>query len=160
MQLTLFELFVRIIPESFLIILAGYALARKRIVWQWYLLAAVLHALITFGIKHINIADQYHMILSAIAAVILLVAINKIKAVHAILSTLLCFVLSVLAEFANMAILTFIFHLDVNQIFEQSDAISRTLYGLPSLAVFALAILTFTLIRFNRKKATDKNDVV
>jgi len=152
MKLEWIDFLIRFIPEGLLIILAGYAVSKKRIDVKRYLLSSIIHALFTFGFRQLPISKVMPMVLSAILAVILLVIINKIIPFKAILSTLICFVLSILFEGINMIFLGLILKIDVNKVFISSGSLMRNVYGLPSLLLFALTIGIYFGISRKRAK--------
>jgi|GEM_PF-6078519 len=149
-KLTWLDFILRLIPEGFLIMMAGYAVAKRKIAWKPYVVSSFLFAVITLLLKVLPISAVLPMLLSATTAVILLILINKIKAMHAILSTLVCFILSLLLEGLNVVVLGKVMGLDTELIFERSGALVKNLYSLPSLALFALLIILY--YRFRTKK--------
>lgn len=149
------DIFLRLIPEGLIIILAGYAVSKKAINAKLYLVSAAILAFITFVFKVLPITPALPMILSAIAAVIILTFINKIKVVHAIISTTACLLLTVLTEGINIFALEKLFHIDTYQIFQHSTPLIRNLYGLPCLFLWAAIVIVYYIIR--RTRETKKN---
>jgi hypothetical protein len=152
LKLSWIELFIRIIPEGLIIILAGYAFSKKTINIKLYLLSSIILALLTFGFRSLPISAGLPMVLSATCAVVLLVIINKIIIGKAILSTMICALLSIIAEGANVLLLGEVFNLDINKILVTSGPVVKTLYGLPSLVLFGLIVVTYYFIVMKRKK--------
>lgn len=153
MKLEWLDLFMRIIPESLIIILASYAFSRKQFNGKLYLLASIIHAVCTFLIKGLPIGKLMPMILSAVVAVIIIIMVNRIPPLNAIVSVLLCFVLSIVFEGVNMMFLQVFLKLDPQKVFEEADVLTRNIYGLPSFTVFAITILIcFFVFRKKRRR--------
>lgn len=146
------DFFLRLIPESLIIILAGYAVSKKKFNFKLYLLSGVIHALFTFGVRLLPISKFMQMVLSAIVAVILLVIINKIIPLKAILSTLICFILSILFEGVSIIFFELVLKIDYGKIFNTSNPIMKNVYGLPSFLLFASTIIIYFFIAKKREK--------
>lgn len=149
------DIFLRFIPEGLIIILAGYAVSKKVVNVKLYLLSSALLGLITFTLKNLPISAVLPILLSATTAVLLLVFINKIKIIHAIISTTVCLVLSVLIEAINLFALEKLLCVDTYVIFKNATPILRILYGLPSLLVFALIVIAYYFISKRRRTKND-----
>ena len=144
------DIFLRLIPEALIIILAGYAVSKKTMNAKLYLLSSVIQAATTFLYKSLPVSAALPMILSAVTAVLLLVFINKIKVVHAIISTTACLLLSLLIEGLNLFVLEFL-HVDTAAVFKDATPFLKNLYGLPSLFLFAAIVIVYFLISRKRK---------
>lgn len=149
------DIFLRLIPEGLIIILAGYALSENKINTKLYLLSSVSLALVTFVFKIMPITPALPMLLTAIATVLILVFINKIKVVHAVISTVVCYIVAIIIEGVNILALEKLLHIDPNEIFHDATPFIRNLYGLPSLFLFAVVIISFYFIV--RRIKTKKN---
>ncbi len=149
------DIFLRLIPEGLLIILAGYAVSKKAIDAKLYLFSSVILALVTYVLKILPISAALPMILSAIAAVLLLVFINRIKVLHSVISTIICMLLSLLLEGLNLFLLE-VFKVDTYEVFKDATPFTRYLYGLPSLLLFAAMVLAYYFI--NKKIRAKKNE--
>lgn len=152
------DIFLRLIPEGLIIILAGYAVAKRALNVKLYLLSTGVLACITFVFKILPISAALPMILSAITAVIILVFINKIKVVYAIISTIVCLLLTVLIEGINIFTLEKLLHIDPNTIFKNATPLLRNLYGLPSLIILAAIIIIYYLIMRKKQKKNVINE--
>lgn len=152
-HLTWIEFILRIIPESFIIILAGYAIAKKTIIFKKYTISGVLLAVLIFSFRLLPIGAESHMLLGAVAGTFVLYTINKFKTIESILTVLICGLLVIFAEGINVLILTFFKGLNANEIFNEADAVTKTLYGLPSLIIFAFVVISSYFIRTRRTRA-------
>ena len=147
---------LRHLPEGFIIILAGYAISKKHINVKLFILSSVLLGLLNFFIKILPISSIFHMVLSIIAAIAILMSINKIKTLYAILSTIICFMITIITEAINMLILSKIFHLDTARIFQESTPFVKNLYGLPSLILLGVIVVAYYFISKKKKNVTNK----
>lgn len=152
-ELSWIDFVFRLIPEGLIIILAGYAVSKKVFNIKLYLLSSIILAVITFVLKNLPISAVLPVLLAAIAAVLLLVFINKIKVVYAIMSTMASLVLSLLIEGLNMVALEKMFQVDTYGVYINATPLLRILYGSPSLLVFAAIVISYYFIsRRNRTK--------
>lgn len=151
MELTIFDFLFRLVPEGLIMVLAGYAISGKKIKIKKYLLSSLLIAGTIFIFRALPISSVLPMILTDIVGVIILVFINKIKPVHAILSTLICNILAVLAEATSLVILTKVFEIQAEDIFG-SGVFMRFLYGLPSIASYSVLIVVAYFIMTSPKR--------
>ena len=155
--LTWIDILIRLIPEGLIIMLAGYAISKKTVTIKPYLLSSILFALITFLVKMLPVSATLPIILSATAAVFLLVFINKIKVIHAVISTIVCLMLSALFEGLNIFALGKIFRIGTNEIFNATP-VFKGLVMLPSLLMLAAVVITFYFIMMKvAKKSVTKN---
>lgn len=148
----LIDFILRLIPEGFIIMLAGYAYANKQINPVRYIASSITQASLTYLFRLLPISNVMPMILSAVTAVVIHITVNKIVPFKAIISTLVCFVLTVVYETINMLVLNHAFGIDINKVFFESDSLTKNIYGLPSLALFALTIIIcFFILRRKRR---------
>ena len=157
-HLSWLDFLLRHLPEGFIIILAGYAIAKKDINAKLYILSGVLLGVLNFAIKFLPISSIFHMVLSIIAAVAILISINRIKTLYAILSTIICFMITIITEAINMLILSKIFNLDTARIFQESTPLVKNLYGLPSLVLLGLIIVIYYFINKKKKNVANKKN--
>ena len=143
---------LRHLPEGFIIILAGYAIAKKDINAKLYILSSVLLGVLNFAIKFLPISSVIHMVLSIVVAISILTMINRLKPLYAILSTIICFILTVMTEGINVFLLGQLFSLDMEKVFLEASPLVKNLYGLPSLLLFGLIVLIYFLISRKRRK--------
>lgn len=149
------DIVLRLIPEALIIILAGYAVSKTKLDYKRYLLSSLILALVTYVFKILPISALLPTILSAIAAIVILVFINKIKAIYVIISTIACLLLSIFIEAINLYTLKLLTNTDTSILFKTATPILRILYALPSLLVFAAIVLIYYIIIL--KKNREKN---
>lgn len=141
MNLTLVEVFLRIIPEQFLFILASYMLSGKKIDIKRILLSSFIVAVAIYLTRLLPTQFGIHTILGLVMIVFVNIKVNKFKVIKAIQITVFLVILLLLSEIVNVLLITFVFKVDVKSIF--NDPTLKALYGLPSLAIFGA--LSFVL---------------
>ncbi len=151
-HLSWMDFVLRYIPEALLIILAGHAVQRKKIKLPNYLISSLILSLLNLIFKALPINAVIPMAMSGVAAILILKYINKIKTFYGIISILICYILLIILEAVNIAILGGVLKLDTNKIFLESTPLIKNLYGLPSLILFALLIIGFYVIRTRKRK--------
>lgn len=149
------DIFLRLLPEALIIILAGHGLSGKKINTKLYLVSSVVLALGTYVFKILPITPALPMLLTAIITVLILTIINKIKVVHAVITTVVCYVVAIIIEGINIFALEKLLHINPEGIFHSANPLIRNLYGLPSLLVFSIIMLSFYFI--TRSIKTKKN---
>lgn len=137
-RLTILELFIRLLPDAFFFVLAGYAYSRIRIEKKKYVASACILALIGFITRLLPILLGVHSILNLIGLMLLLIFINKIDTIKAITSAVIIFILTFISEGFMVFILTNVFHKDMELI--KNDPNLRIIYGIPSFAVTAIIV--------------------
>jgi hypothetical protein len=132
---------VRIIPEAFIIILAGYAFSKRKLEVIPYIRSSIILATSTFIIGLLPATKVMQMVLSAIVAVVVIVLVNNLKPVKAIFSTLVCLALTISYELLNILLLQMVFGLDTYKIFNESGPLVKNISGLPSYILFASTVI-------------------
>lgn len=141
LRLTVFEFIIRSIPEAFVFILASYALSSSKINVKRYIISSSLLAACVYSIRMLPINYGVHTILSIITQILILININKIEIIPAVKSSIITFICLFLIELLNMSILSFVFKGNLEVI--MSNAMLKTIYGLPSLICFATIALSY-----------------
>ena len=138
LRLTWTELFLRSIPELFIIIWGIHVLSRKRLNIRNYVFSSISIALSVFFIRRLPIYFGVHMIANIILiiSVMIIIEIPVIKAVRNTL--IMIFVLS-LSEFINFFILNL---LKINTNFEGINPIMKCILCSPSLIITLIFIVT------------------
>ncbi len=154
LQISLFEFFIRGIPEEFLILLAVHTFSKTGINLKKYLLTGVLFWILTSFIRLLPIQYGINTILSLMILIVLVSYINKIDIVKAIRAGLITTILLFLFEGINLFILQFILKIDLDNV--MSSPISKTLYGLPSIILFGTFVIAYH-IRLSKRKELKYN---
>ncbi|MFL0194368.1 hypothetical protein ACJDU8_02075 [Clostridium sp. WILCCON 0269] len=140
------EIFLRLIPEMFLVIWGISIISRKSLNIKKYILLSIIMGIVTFFTRSLPIYFGVHTIIITILTISIMV-IAGIPIIASIYSTLImCLILS-LSEFLNMLILSFL-NITVN--INTTAPIKKCLLGIPSLIILLLIVL---LIRYVLRKS-------
>jgi hypothetical protein len=150
LKLPFIELIIRLIPEGLAFILSGYALTRNVINMKRFLLSGVLLAIAGYFIRLLPIDYGIHSVLTLISFIILVININKFNVIKSIQAGIGSMIIMFISEGVNVAIIQFILKKDIDAIF--ADPILKTLYGLPSLLIFASIVGTYYFVLLKRNK--------
>lgn len=148
-KLSLFEFVVRTIPEEFLFVLAVHAFSKTSINLKKYLWSGVLFSFAVYLIRLLPIQLGIHTILNLIIIIVLTSFINKIDVIKSIRAGIIIFILGFIFEGINVSFVQFVLKKDLNSI--MNNSILRTLYGMPSLILFGIFIISYYL-RLSRRK--------
>lgn len=153
-EITIMELILRTIPESFLLILGGCLISRKSIDNKSYFISSILFAISTYLVRMLPIQFGVHTILIIMIFILINTSLNKIPIRKAISSSLISIIILSICESINLFILNYL-KVDMQAIITRP--LLKTLYFMPSLALFALIILIFYMIIYRNKKEGSKN---
>lgn len=141
--------FLQYIPNGLIYVLAGYAISKKTVDVNKYLISSGILAVFGFGAKILsqtmllNTSNTVPQILILFACIILLVSINNIKIVNGILSSLSIMILQLIFEGVYvMLILRAVLKINIETIFQKSLLIS-SLIGLPYLILLGFIVYIF-----------------
>lgn len=152
LHITFFELIVRAIPESFLFVFSVYVFANTKIDIKKYIISSITLAIGTFLIRKLPISYGIHTILNIILLVCICNFFNKINTLQCIKGGILTAILLFFSEGFNLFLIQC--RVGTNATFIFSNPVLKTIYGLPSLAVFLISVL---LINFFVKRKKSKN---
>ena len=93
LQLTWFEFFVRLIPESFFIVLAVHAFSRQKIKKTRYILSSFLFAILTFCIRMLPIRYGIHTFILLVIFITITHYINEIGVMVSIRANIITVIL-------------------------------------------------------------------
>ena len=150
LKITFLEFFFRGIPESFLFIFATYTFSKIAINKKPYVLSSVLLAIIIYTSRCLPINYGIHTVFAFVALVILNVLINKIEVFKAIQLGVFTIVLQFICEGINILIILYVFGLKMDDAL--SNNVSKLLYTIPSIIIFATIVFTYYYILLKRKK--------
>ncbi|PRR84312.1 hypothetical protein [Clostridium vincentii] len=135
LKLTWIEFFLRLIPETFILIGGIHIISRKSFDMPKYIFSSIVMAILSFFIRWLPIYFGVHMMINVILTICAMVIIN-IGIMRAIYSTLLITFLLALSEFLNMIVLNL---LNIN--IESLSPFIKCLFGVPSLIMMSLFII-------------------
>jgi uncharacterized membrane protein YagU involved in acid resistance len=158
LQVTLFELLLRGLPEGFLFVLAAYALSRQRVNIPLYVLSSLSLAVVTYSIRLLDISFGVHTVMNIIVLVVLVVVVNKLEWIGAIKGAMIATLCLFVFEMINVFILQIVYGDALMDIV--NDPYKKTLAGIPGIVLFALVIciLYFFLSVRTKKNGTVEND--
>lgn len=137
------------LPESILIILSIYSLAKKPIDKKRYLMLAVLCSIYPYFIRLLPISFGVHTILIIFVQVLLSVYIIQIDIIKAIAYSLITIVILSFCEAVSIFTFSSIFNIDVQA--KLGNPFGKALYALPHLFLFGLIIMIIRRINFRSK---------
>lgn len=146
-QITLLELFSRIVPESFFIIWGGYLLNNKSLNKQLCFISTIILSFSTYLIKMLPIDYGVHTIIILIMLIYILVKINKLNIIKSIYSAFIFITLLSVFELINLFVLEKILRLDIQTLF--NTTLNRIMYMYPSLILFICIIIFIYTIKNN-----------
>lgn len=149
LKLTLLELFLRGVPEGFLIILAGYVFSKTVINKKRYIISSIIYVIAVYLIRLLPIQYGVHTILSIIVIIVLSVNINKISIIKSMQACIMAMILMFVCEGINMIIIEYIFKADIVHILSEPSL--KILYAIPSLLILAAIIATYYLCVARKK---------
>ncbi|MHC1683538.1 MAG: hypothetical protein AB6733_11365 [Clostridiaceae bacterium] len=156
LNLSFQELFLRGIPEGFLIMFAMNIFSNTSIKVKKYIISSLLYAIIVYYIRQLPIQVGVHTILNIFIIIFISSYINRVDMIPAIRSSIMIIILELICETANVFVIKYIFKLDINYIFNNPN--TKIFYGIPSLLLF-WCFVTIVYLRKNRKsKLKDKKN--
>ncbi|WP_097026930.1 hypothetical protein [Clostridium peptidivorans] len=150
LELTPMEFFARGLPEALLFIFGVYAFSKSFINIKKYIISSVLYALVAYIVRFLPIHYGVHSIINVFVLIIITVNINKIDLISSIQSAITVIILQFICEGINAFIIQYIFKVDINYVF--NDPVLKTLYGIPSIIVFACVAITYYIRLLRRKE--------
>ena len=145
LQLTWFELFVRLIPESFFVILAVHAFSKQKIDRNRYIISTLIYSTMVFFVGMLPISFGIHTIINVILLISINNYINKIKLSITIRSSIITLILLYICELINMFIIQYFLRVDTEKML--GNVYIKTIYSLPSLILIAvIAIISYYLV--------------
>ena len=143
------EFFLRVLPESFLFILAVYIFSQTKIDKKKYFISGLIFSIVVFIIRSLPINYGVHMILSVLFLLFITTKHNKIDVISSIRSIILTYLVQLISEALNILFLNLI---NVNLEVAFLNPITKNLLGIPSI------ILTFLIIMVSYKFINKKRD--
>lgn len=144
------EIFLRLIPEMFLVIWGISIISREPITIKKYIFLSIIMGMTTFFIRSLPIYFGVHTIIITILTIIIMIII-RIPVIPSIYGTLIMFLLLSLSEFLSILILNS-FNIDTNININDINPIKKCLLGVPSMIILFLIVLLLNYILKRRKK--------
>ncbi|WP_236897403.1 hypothetical protein [Clostridium beijerinckii] len=144
-KLTCIDFFFRTIPETFILIYGIHTISQKSINIHKYILSGLILSILIFFIRELPIYFGVHTEFSMVATMFTMLFVD-IPLILNIQSTFLIYLMLSLSEFVNMLLLN---KAQVNTDISILEPLIRCLYGIPSLIILILLIIS---IKFLLKK--------
>jgi hypothetical protein len=142
LKLSALEFFFRTIPESFLIVVIAYLFANKKICKIRFIIASLILAFITYGVRLLPISFGVNTIINMIIFIVIGVYILKMSINISIISIFVSVITISFCEWINVSIIDNMFN--INQF---NNSYLRFIYNLPSLIMFAMIVFIIYIIR-------------
>ena len=104
LKVTFLELLVRGIPEAFLMVLAAYCFANKKVNGKNYVVSSLIIALVVYLVRFLPISYGVHTILNVFVLIFLIFNINKIDLIASIRASILILMILFICEGLNVCI--------------------------------------------------------
>ena len=153
LKLPLLELFLRGIPEGFLIIFSVYAFSKTIVNKKRYLISSIIFLVAVYLIRLLPIQFAVHTILGLIMTIVLTVNINKIPIIKSIQACIVATIVESICEGLNILVIQYVFRLDINYVFNEPTL--KIVFGIPSLLIFACIAIFYYISKFKRKELRD-----
>ena len=143
------EFLLRVLPESFLFVLAVYIFSKTKINKKKYFITGLIFSVVVFIIRMLPINYGVHMILSVLFLLFITVKYNNIDVISSIKSIIFTYMIQLISEAINILFLNII---DINLDIAFINPITKNLLGIPSI------ILTFLMIIISYKFINKRKD--
>lgn len=144
------ELFVRTLPESFLVIFVIQAFSNSKMKKSKYVLSSILLSIIVYSIRLLPIHYGVHTILNLIAIILVCTFINEITTIKAITYSLILVSFLALSEALNLYFIYKIFGENIANTLK--DPLKKCIYLMPSMIILVIMVLFIFKIKDRRVK--------
>lgn len=150
LKVTFLELLIRGVLEAFLMVLAAYSFANKRIDKKAYVLSSIIISLVVYLVRFLPISYGVHTILNVFVLIFLISNINKIDLIDSIRGSILILMILFLCEGLNIFIVKFLLHRNLKDLFKSS--LDKVVFGIPSTIIFAIIVFSYYIIALKKGK--------
>lgn len=150
LKVSFLELILRGIPEGLLFFLGIYALTKKAVKLDRYLLSSLLFSTGVYVIRFLPINHQADSILNLIMLIVLAAGINKFEIIETIKASIITMLIGFVCEGVNVFIIQFVMKKDLNMIL--NDPVLKVLYSSPSLLIFGCIVAAYYIRLWKRKE--------
>ncbi len=151
-QIPLFTAIFQGIPESLAIVFLAMVLLKEKLNLKIILILGILHTVFAFLIRMLSFAFGVHTVLLIIVMSFMLMYVTKIEIIKIVPSVLFVVILLIFYEFITFIVLSNLFNLSYEMIFENNFL--RVLTGLPQTI---LLFLTGLIILYKRRMGSYYN---
>lgn len=153
LKLQWIELFLRSIPEMFLVVYGITILARKSFSIKKYVFLSIIMGSIAFFMRNLPIYFGVHTIIILIFTIIIMV-IAGIPIIISVYSTLIISLMLSLSEFISIFILN-LFNINTNINIGDINPIKKCILGIPSLVILFLIVIILNYVVTRSEKLKD-----
>lgn len=150
LKLSLIELFLRLIPESFILALSIYAFSSTKIDMKKLTISGIIMTISAYIVRMLPINFGVHTILLIMIYILAAVNINGIDMIKAIRAGLIGYITLSICDFLNFFLVVNIMNIPIEKMLENISL--KMLLGLPSLTLFFIAIFAFYKINLKKVK--------
>jgi len=156
----LFEVFLRGIPEAFLIIIAVHVFSNTAINIKKLIISSTIFLIVGSLIRMLPIQYGVHTILVIVVGILLTVNICKIGIIKSIQANLMSLILEFICEGANVYIIKYVFKENIMYLISKPTL--KILYGVPSLLIFTtiISIYYFYITRMKKLKGVIDGETI
>lgn len=154
LKVSIFEFFFRAIPEVLLLIFSIYIFSFKNINVKRLLFSGIVLSIISWLIRLLPILPGVHTLILIPIFVLFANVVNEITLIKSVSSTVLSIITLSICEIINVYILTYVFHINTEVVFEND--VLKTFYGIISLVLY-LGICLLIYFTIYKKRIKLKN---
>ncbi|OOM43693.1 hypothetical protein CLOSB_31220 [Clostridium beijerinckii] len=147
-RFTCVDFFFRLIPESFILIWGIHIFSRKTIDMFKYILSSLILAISCLIIRCLHIYYGVNTDICIMLTIIIVMFIIDIPLIKNVIGTFLLYFMLSLSETINMLLLS---GLNIDTDISVLQPITRFIYGIPSLIIFIISIITLKFVLKNKK---------
>lgn len=157
-SLSLIELLIEGIPESFLFVFAVYIFTKLKFDIKKYLLISLALVVVTYITRWLPINLGTHTMLTLLVLIVLFIVINKVSlqyVVRSIVSVITLAVILVVSELLNLLLLIVLFgRQESEELLNSNSPIIKDISKIPSIVIFAAIILIchIVLLKLDKHK--------
>lgn len=141
LKLSLVELFLRLVPESFILALSIYAFSNTKVQMKKLIVSGVIMTISAYSVRMLPINFGVHTILLIMIYILTAVNVNGIYMIKAIRAGLIGYITLSICDFINFFLVVNIMDIPIKKMIENINL--KMLLGLPSLVLFFIIIFAF-----------------
>lgn len=154
-QLTIPDIFLRVIPEVVLFTWASYCISSTKINRKNFALSCLILGIGCYLIRSLPIIFGINSLLIVLLVISVNIWINKISKIKAIKTSVFVYIVMFFSELITVVILQVLLKVNLSEIVKNS--LLKNIYLAPTLIVFAVAILVINKVL--TKRASKKLNV-
>lgn len=139
LKISFLELFLRVVPESFLIVFLIYIMSEQEFSRSKYIVSSCLFSISIYLIRFLPIHFGIHFILNTMVVILICILINRISIQKSIGCGLIAMTTLALCELGNLFFLKNF--LKINIEVSMNSSFKRVEYFIPSLILFLFIVL-------------------